>query len=130
MERRRKALTADVFLSGANAVTIDGKLVFIDGIGNRVAGLLFGPKRVIIAAGANKIVGDAESGIQRIKEVAAPLNAKRHSFHNPCGTSALCINCRGELKMCRQTVIIDGETPGIYPETHTHVVMVGESLGF
>ncbi|MDD4858618.1 MAG: lactate utilization protein [Dehalococcoidales bacterium] len=130
MERRRKALTADVFLSGANAVTLDGKLIYIDGIGNRVAGLLFGPKKVIIAAGANKIVSDAENGIKRVKEIAAPLNAKRHTFRNPCGVTGFCNNCRGELKMCRQIVIIDGEHPGIYPETHTHVVMVGESLGF
>jgi hypothetical protein len=95
-----------------------------------VAGLLFGPKKVIIAAGANKIVSDAESGIKLIKEVAAPLNAKRHRFHNPCGIIALCINYRGELKMCHHIVIIDDEHPGIYAETHRHVVMVGESLGF
>lgn len=130
MERRRKALTADVFLSGTNAITLDGKLVCIDGLGNRVAALIFGPRKVIVATGANKIVKDAESGIKRVLELSTPLNAKRHNLNIPCGMTGVCAHCRDEWKICRHTVIIDGELPKIYREPHTHVVIVGEDLGF
>lgn len=79
-ERRdvaRKALLADVFLSGSNAVTMDGKIVNVDTSGNRVAGMIFGPKKAIVIVGANKIVRNVEGALERIRQVAAPLNATR-----------------------------------------------------
>ncbi|MCX8192155.1 MAG: lactate utilization protein, partial [Nitrososphaerales archaeon] len=76
LEMRRNHLTSDVFISSTNALTIDGKLVNIDGVGNRVAAMIFGPKKVIVVAGINKIVKDVNEGIKRIRDLAAPLNAK------------------------------------------------------
>jgi len=81
-EQRRKmmreAFSSDVFLTGTNAVTLDGKLVSTDALGNRVAAMLFGPEKVIVVAGVNKIVKDVDEALVRIREVAAPINAKRH----------------------------------------------------
>ncbi len=80
-ERRRmqrEAFLADVFLAGTNAVTLDGRLVNVDGLGNRVAAMIFGPKKVILVAGVNKIVKDVNEALERIHQVAAPMNAKRH----------------------------------------------------
>lgn len=136
----RKALTADVFLSGVNAITVDGKLVSVDATGNRVAGTIFGPKRVIIVAGANKIVANLDEALRRIKEIAAPLNAKRHVIKHhyerfaelPCVKTGTCVDCFHPDRICHYTVIIEGERP---PGTVTgytprmYVLIVGEELG-
>jgi L-lactate utilization protein LutB len=129
-ERRRKALTADVFISGSNALTLNGELVNIDGIGNRVSGMIFGPPKVIIVVGANKIVSNVEEGIRRIKLVAAPLLAQYYGRQTPCGITGICNECHSKEKMCHITVIIDGEHETWYPEVRTHVVVIGEELGF
>ena len=86
-ERRnaqKSAFFADVFITGANAVTLDGKIVSTDAVGNRVAPIIFGPEKVILVIGANKIVNDIEGAHRRVHEVAAPINAKRHALkhHN------------------------------------------------
>ncbi|HNX58875.1 MAG TPA: lactate utilization protein, partial [Spirochaetota bacterium] len=83
-ERRRQALLVDLFVTGANAITEDGEIVNCDAIGNRVGGLSFGPKNVIVIAGRNKITADRESAFNRIKYHAAPLNARRLGFDTPC----------------------------------------------
>ena len=75
IELMRRAASADIFLTGINAITLDGKLINIDGFGNRVAGLIFGPRKVIVLCGANKIVPDVDAGLRRVKMVAAPMNA-------------------------------------------------------
>ena len=130
LERRRQALTCDVFLSGTNALTVDGKLVNIDGVGNRVASLIFGPPRVIVVAGVNKLVRDVDEAIKRIKGVACPLNARRHNYQIPCAVTGVCNECRGSSRMCRITVIIEGEKKACYPEPRMHVVIIGEELGY
>ena len=78
IELMRRAASADVFLAGVNAITLDGKLVNTDGFGNRVGGLIFGPRKVIVVCGANKIVADVDEALKRVKRVAAPINARRH----------------------------------------------------
>jgi len=127
--RRRQALFCDVFLSGSNAVTLDGKLVNIDGLGNRVAALIFGPTRVIVVAGINKIVKDVEAALKRIKRIACPLNAKRHGYQTPCTITGVCGDCKGEWRICNKTAIIEGESARFFPEPRIFVVIVGEELG-
>ncbi|MBI4330124.1 MAG: lactate utilization protein [Chloroflexi bacterium] len=122
-----RALTADIFLLGANAVTLDGKLVNIDGAGTRVAPLIFGPKKVIVVVGINKIVRNVEEGLRRIKEVAAPLNAARHASKLPCVRTGKCNDCSSPQRICCYTVIVDkawGRDKG-----RINVIIVGEKLG-
>lgn len=130
-ERRRRALLVDVFLTGTNAITADGKLMSTDGLGNRVAAMLYGPKKVIVVAGANKIVKDLKEAWNRIRNVAAPMNANRHNFHDiPCGVTGQCLDCRSFHRMCCQTVIIEQDCKWTYTEPRIHIVVVGEQLGF
>ncbi len=122
-----RALTADVFLTGANAVTLDGKLVYIDGAGTRVAPLLFGPKKVIVVVGTNKIVRDVEEGVRRTKDIAAPLNARRHGLNSlPCVKAGKCIDCSRPERICNYTVIVEKARE----KGRINVVLVGEKLGF
>jgi hypothetical protein len=131
----REAFFADIFLTGANAVTLDGKLVNTDGLGNRVAAMIFGPKKVIIAAGINKVVTDVDEALKRIHEVAAPLNAKRHYLKNhhpelgdlPCVRTGSCVDCRHDWRICCYTVIIEGTT--VEEKGRLNVVLIGEELG-
>jgi hypothetical protein len=123
---RRKQLTCDVFLSGTNAVTLDGKLVNVDGSGNRAAAMIFGPKKVVIVVGINKIVRDVEEAERRIELYAAPLNNKRLGKNNPCTTTGMCMDCQSPGRICNVTTIIRKRLPF----TDTHVIIVGEELGF
>jgi hypothetical protein len=132
---QREAFLADVFITGANAVTLDGKLVSTDGHGNRVAPVIFGPKKVVLVIGANKIVSDLESALKRIREIAAPINAKRQALkHNradfaqlPCVITGFCADCNHEWRICRYTTIIEGSM--LSEKDRINVVLVGEALG-
>jgi len=107
---RRAGLTADVLLTGTNSVTGDGKLVNIDGVGNRVAAQIFGPARVIILAGRNKIVPDVPAAITRIKREACPKNARRIGIQTPCAHDRPCPapdGCSSPQRMCNATVILE-----------------------
>lgn len=126
MELRRKQLTCDVFLTGTNAVTMDGQLVNRDGIGNRVAAMTFGPKKVVIVMGVNKIVKDVAEAEQRIRSYAAPINNKRLNTPNPCVKTGECMDCQGLTRICNVTTIMH-KRPVL---TDIHVVIVGEELGF
>ena len=124
---RRKALTCDVFLTSTNAVTMDGELVNIDGMGNRVAAMCFGPDKVIVVAGANKIVKDEAAAIARIKTEACPPNCIRLSKKTPCAVTGECGNCMipGQT-ICAYTVTTRFSN---FPD-RIHVVLVNENLGF
>ena len=123
---RKKQLTCDVFLSGTNAVTLDGRLVNRDGNGNRVAAMIFGPGKVIVVMGTNKIVTDLDAAEERIQMVAAPINNKRIGLPNPCVKTGECMDCQGPTRICNVTTII-GKRPNT---TEMHVVIVGEDMGF
>lgn len=123
---RREELTADVFLSSTNAITIDGVMVNTDGIGNRVAGMIFGPKHVILVIGINKIVKDIEDALWRIKNVATPMNAHRLGLNTPCAKAGYCMNCSGNISICRVTTIIEYKPS----KTDFTVVLVNEKLGY
>ncbi|NLP44121.1 MAG: lactate utilization protein [Peptococcaceae bacterium] len=125
-ECRYKQLSSDVFLTSSNAITLKGELVNKDGIGNRVAAMFFGPQKVIIVAGINKVVRDLDEAEQRIKNVAAPMNSKRHETPNPCIKTGQCADCQTATRICNITTIIH-KCP---PLTKIQVVIIGENLGF
>ncbi|MCD8340694.1 MAG: lactate utilization protein [Clostridiales bacterium] len=122
----QRAFGADVFFMSANAVTLDGKLVNVDGNGNRLAMLLFGPKRVVVVAGMNKVCRDEAAAIERIRQVAAPINALRLGRETPCAVTGRCGDCHSPDCICAQTVI----TRHCKPEGRIHVILVGEPLGY
>lgn len=127
--------SADVFIAGSNAITMDGKLVNVDGSGNRVAAMIYGPKKVILAVGVNKIVDNAEEGRQRVREIAAPLNTQRHLLHHhdapmadlPCVKTGVCADCKLPYRICNYSVVIEGAMA--FHEGRITVVIVGEEYG-
>lgn len=126
MRVRREALSCPFYLSSANALTMRGEIVNVDGIGNRVAGISFGPSTVIIVAGYNKLVPDLEAAFQRIREVAAPANAIRYNLDTPCVRRGQCADCNQPASICRVTTIVS-RRPMM---TDFKVFLVGEALGF
>lgn len=124
---RRRQLTSDVFLSSSNAVTAEGHLVNIDGVGNRVASMTFGPGKVIVVVGINKIVRDQKAAMERIKNEAAPLNFTRLNFATPCTRTTFCSDCSPPARGCKITVVTEAK-PGGIPEFV--VIIIGERLGF
>lgn len=97
---------ADTFITGTNAVTMDGKLFNIDGNGSRVAPMIYGPKQVIVVVGMNKLVDTVEDAIQRTRQIAAPLDAKRLNKNTPCVKLGRCIDCKHEQRICNDFVLI------------------------
>lgn len=106
LRARRESITCPYFLCSSNAVTMEGELVNTDGIGNRVAGMIFGPDTVIVLAGVNKIVADRSEALSRIRNVAAPANARRLGIDVPCVERGRCVDCKSPMNICRVTTII------------------------
>jgi len=124
--RLKRGLTADVFLSGVNAVTEQGELVFVDASCTRVAPVLFGPDKVIIVTGCNKIVPDLAYAQQRIRHFVAPANAKRLGRKTPCAEDGRCHDCASPDRICNATVVIHKQAFA----NRMHVIFVGgNSLG-
>ena len=123
---RDEALKTDVYLCSTNALTIDGKLVNIDGTGNRAAGMVYGPPEVIVIVGRNKIVESLDEALERIKRYACPPNARRQAFDTPCARTGRCYDCRTEERMCNVTFILEAPTK---PVKAFHVLIVKEDLG-
>lgn len=122
----RQALLSDCYFMSTNAITMDGELVNIDGSGNRVAALIFGPKEVIIVAGMNKVTADVHSAYKRVKNIASPPNCVRLNKNTPCAMNGECGNCLGDDCICSQTVITRRSgIPG-----RIKVILVGEELGY
>ena len=126
MEPRRKGLLADVMITSTNAITLDGKLVNLDGLGNRVAAMIFGPPKVILAVGMNKVVSDVDSAISRVKHYSAPVNAMRMNIKTPCAESGICSDCKTPARFCNIWSIIEGQRI----KGRIHVKLVGENLGY
>ncbi len=125
IERRRKALLCDLFFSGANAVVESGALVNLDMVGNRVGGMVFGPKWVVIMVGRNKIVSDLEQAMDRIKIMAAPANAIRHEQKTPCVKTAYCMDCSSPARICNVWTIHEKS----YPKDRIKVILINQDLG-
>lgn len=127
MTIRKGHLTCDVFITSSNAITEDGKLVNIDGMGNRVASMIFGPKKVIVIAGINKIVKDIHAGIERIRHTATPMNVKRMGGTTPCVIDVCDLEkCQPPNRHCHVITIIEK----IPIKTDTTIILVKEELGF
>lgn len=120
-----KQVMSDIYLMSTNAITLDGELVNIDGAGNRVACLIYGPKEVVVVAGMNKVVANVEDGIRRVKNAAAPPNTVRLSCDTPCAITGKCGNCLGNTICCHTVVTRASRIPG-----RIKVVLVGETLGY
>ncbi len=124
---RYRQLTSDFFICGTNAITLSGELMNRDGVGNRVAAMIFGPKTVFIVAGTNKIVRDLEEADKRIKMHAAPMNNKRYETPNPCVKLGECVDCNNKTRICNITTVIS-RCPSL---TDIHVLIIGDNtLGF
>ena len=122
-----KAAKADWYICSTNGITRKGKLVNIDGNGNRVASMFFGPKRVMLIIGKNKFSETVDESIDRIKAVTCPANAKRLSRVTPCAASGRCVDCYADHRMCNVTTIIEAK-PGLIDELH--LILVDEELGY
>ena len=122
----RDCLSADVFLTGANGLSLDGQMVNIDGNGNRVAAILFGPKSVLVIAGMNKVMDSLENAVKRARNVAAPMNEQRFLGNTPCAVTGVCADCKSEDCICNQIVI----TRHCRPAGRIKFILVGEELGF
>ena len=117
---------SDCFLCSANAVSEEGEIINVDGIGNRVAAMVFGPRKVVVVAGANKVTADLPTALRRVREVAAPMRAKSLGMETPCAESGRCADCNAPQRICRITTIL--HRPPML--TDISVVLVPQSLGF
>jgi hypothetical protein len=126
LELRRQGMTADVMIASSNAITLDGRLVNLDGMGNRVAAMAFGPKKVILVVGMNKVASDLESAVARVKHYAAPVNNIRYGMKNPCVETGLCSDCKTPQRICNMWSTIEGHMI----KDRIHVKLVGENLGY
>lgn len=125
-EQAARIFNADFFLMSTNAITLDGELINVDGRANRICYLCYGPEHVLIIAGMNKVVPDVKSGIQRVRNMAAPPNTTRLNKNTPCARFGRCMDCLEPDCICNQTLITRRSGS---PE-RIHVILVGEELGY
>lgn len=118
--------TRKVYITSSNAVTQDGKLVNMDGNGNRVASMLFGHEDVFVICGENKIVANVQAGFDRIREVAAPMNAKRLNVKTPCVHTGVCSDCDSPERICNVETVMH-KKPGM---TNVHIMIIKDQLGY
>ena len=118
-------LRSDVYLTGANGMSLDGQMVNIDGTGNRVAAIIYGPKSVLVVAGMNKVMDTLDEAIRRARTVAAPANQQRFQLNNPCTVTGTCADCKSETCICNQIVI----TRHCRPVGRIKFIIVGEDVG-
>lgn len=120
------AYTADVYFTGANALTEEGELMYVDGQGNRISAVTFGPRKVVNVVGINKLVPDREQGFERIYQVAAPANSRRYHRSTPCVKLGRCIQCRNPQRGCSDYLILSHQRE----KGRMYVILVNEALGF
>lgn len=125
-QAQRNCLLADWFVTGANALSLDGQMVNIDGNGNRVAAIVYGPENVIVIAGMNKVVDTLDAAITRARTVAAPMNKQRFALQTPCEVTGSCADCKSDGCICNQILI----TRNCKPAGRIKMILVGEELGF
>ena len=121
-----KVAVCDYYFMSTNAITMDGELVNIDGTGNRVASLIFGPSNVVIIAGMNKVADNLESAVDRARNTAAPMNTIRLDRKTPCTQVGRCMDCMSPDCICNQFVVTRRSTPA----GRIKIILVGEELGY
>ena len=124
-ELKAKQVNADAFLMSTNAITLEGELINIDGRGNRVSFMIYGPESVIIIAGMNKVVTNVEDGIRRVRNTATPPNCVRLNCKTPCAVTGKCGECFGDSICCQFVVTRMSRVPN-----RIKVILVGEELGY
>ncbi len=122
----KESFLADAYFASSNAVTEDGKLYNVDGNGNRVAAMLYGPDKVILLVGVNKIVKDIDEAIKRNREICAPANAKRLNKKTPCAKVGYCMDCKSNEKVCREFTVIASQNR----KDRIHVIFMNENIGY
>lgn len=122
----KQSFLADAYLSGCNAITENGELYNVDGNGNRVAAMLYGPDKVIVICGVNKIVKDVDEAIKRNRAISAPMNAKRLNRKTPCAKVGYCMDCNSPERICNEYTLIKKQR---LPE-RMHVIFLNENLGY
>ena len=123
---RRQALLSDIFLTGSNAVTKSGKIVNLDMVGNRVGAITFGPKNVVLFIGVNKIVDSLEEAFARVRNIAAPKNAIRHTnLKTPCQKTGKCMDCRSADRICNSWTV----TAKSFPKNRIKVILINGEFG-
>ena len=122
----KESFFADAYFASSNAVTEDGKLYNVDGNGNRVAAMLFGPEKVILVVGVNKIVKNIDEAVIRNKEISAPTNAKRLNKMTPCTKVGYCMDCKSNDKICREFTVISSQVN----KDRIHVIFMNENIGY
>jgi hypothetical protein len=126
VKNRREALLSDLFITGVNGISEDGSLHWIDMTGNRCAAVTFGPKHVILVAGTNKISPTPEAAIERIRQIVAPQNVKRHpNFKTPCAATGKCQDCNASDRICN----IFLSMPRCFPKGRIHLILIDKALG-
>ncbi len=123
---KKRALLADCYITGANAVSMDGRIVSVDHSGNRVAAMAYGPDKVFVVVGINKITDTWEEAIKRVKNIASPMNASRAGYHPPCVMAGHCVDCTSGERVCNMLSIIEGQAD---PNRMT-LCIVKEAWGF
>ena len=124
---QRQVFFADAFVTGANALSLDGQMVNIDGTGNRVAPIIYGPKSVIVVAGMNKVEDTLADAMTRARTIAAPMNKQRfEALQTPCAVTGCCGDCKSPQSICNQIVI----TRNCRPEGRIKFIIIGEDMGF
>ncbi len=126
MEIMRQQLTSDIFLCSSNAVTMNGELVNVDGVGNRVSAMIFGPKKVIVTIGINKICKDENDAFKRIKKEAAPKNNQRLNTTNPCTKTGYCMDCNSMTRICKAYSVLRRK-PNL---SDIKIIIINEELGY
>lgn len=121
----KHCLLTNYFITGANALSLDGEMVNIDGNGNRVAAIVYGPDHILVVAGMNKVVDSLEDAVQRARTVAAPMNKQRFPVLTPCEVTGACADCKSEGCICNQILI----TRNCKPAGRIKMILVGEELG-
>jgi len=122
----RESFFADTYLMSTNAITEAGELYNVDGRGNRVAALIYGPDQVIVIAGVNKIVKNLDEAINRIEDTAAPANTKRLNLDNPCKTVGYCVDCNSDTRICNNYTFIKNSLD----KNRIHVILLNENYGY
>lgn len=122
----KDSMFADFFLTGANAMSLDGQMVNIDGTGNRVAAIIYGPKNVLVVVGMNKVCDTLDDAMKRARTVASPMNMQRFDKDTPCAKTGVCGDCKKEGCICNQIVI----TRHCRPVGRIKFLVVGEDLGY
>jgi len=126
LDLKKKALITSWYITGSNAISVDGRIVNVDHSGNRVAAIAFGPDKVIIVVGKNKIVDTVDEAIKRVKNISCPLNAKRAGFNPPCVIVNKCVECVSNERVCNILSIIEGQSDS----NRIKLFIVNEECGF